>query len=66
LTEALGREAELTAIAGLTGVQRADHATHQLLESLGADRAERPAIRTATTVINASDSDDEVRWWSVT
>ncbi|HTK67708.1 MAG TPA: PD-(D/E)XK nuclease family protein [Pseudonocardia sp.] len=58
---ALGEDAELTVIAGLTGVRRADRAVHRLLETLGMDRADRPAIRTATTVINSSDSDDEVR-----
>src|SRR5581483_3138727 len=59
--EALGREAELTVIAGLTGVRRADRAVRRLLGSLGAQPPEPVAIPTATTVLNASDSDDEVR-----
>lgn len=58
---ALGEGAELTAIAGLTGVQRADRAVRRLLTSLGVNPEQRPTIRTATGVINASDSDDEVR-----
>ncbi len=59
--EALGRGAELTVIAALTGEERADRDVCRLLQHLGADPGDPPAARTATAVINASDSDDEVR-----
>lgn len=59
--QALGHNAELTVIAGLTGDDRADHAVRRVLRTFDAGHVEKPEIRAATSVINASDSDDEVR-----
>ncbi|MGI8869611.1 MAG: PD-(D/E)XK nuclease family protein, partial [Mycobacteriales bacterium] len=65
--EALAGAADLTVIAALTGTARADGAVHRTLDRLGAggpgrrSAAERPPVATADQVINASDSDDEVR-----
>lgn len=60
--KALGANGNLTVIAALTGVQRADTAVRHTLEQLGltADPVTRPRS-TASRVINASDADDEVR-----
>jgi hypothetical protein len=62
---ALADEAETTVIVGLTAVPRADEAVEAALGRLGAPSAPasmpRPKERTATTVLHASDSDDEVR-----
>ena len=58
---ALGETCELIVIAGLTGAQRADEAVHRTLSRLGVTTAEKPSISTASRIINASDSDDEVR-----
>lgn len=51
----------LTVIAALTGVQRADAGVHRTLQRLGLTTDARPQIATASRVLNASDSDDEVR-----
>lgn len=58
---ALTEGGELTVIAALTGVRRADAAIERTLTQLGAEPAAAPTIATAGRVINASDSDDEVR-----
>jgi ATP-dependent helicase/nuclease subunit B len=52
---------QVTAVVGLTGVARADHAVIGSLARLGVELAAGPKPRVATEVINASDSDDEVR-----
>ena len=59
--DVLGRTAELTVIAGLTGVRRADRTVRRSLERLGLGDEDRPRPPTATHVLNASDADDEVR-----
>ncbi|HKC26660.1 MAG TPA: PD-(D/E)XK nuclease family protein [Jatrophihabitans sp.] len=59
--KAVAQQADVTVLAALTGVRRADAAIHQTLLRLGASTDESVAIRTASRVINASDSDDEVR-----
>ncbi|MGH3099203.1 MAG: hypothetical protein ACRDMV_24735 [Streptosporangiales bacterium] len=60
---ALARHADLTVVAGLTGVERADRATLDSLALLELDPrpVDSPRPATATEVLNASDSDDEVR-----
>lgn len=58
LLEALAAAGELTVIAGFTGVERADRAIERLP---GVARPPRLPIATGTRMINASDSDDEVR-----
>ncbi len=60
---ALADRAELTVIAGLTGVKRADAAVARTLDRLGvgADARSKVPIPTAARVLTASDSDDEVR-----
>lgn len=59
---ALACRAELVVVAGLTGAQRADAAIRHTLDAIGAAVPdEPPAVATATDVLNASDSDDEVR-----
>ena len=61
LAAALGTHAELTVVAGLTGVRRADGAVETTIERLGLTPSAAPPIPTASHVLNASDSDDEVR-----
>ncbi len=60
---ALADRAELTLIAGLTGVIRADAAITQSLGRLGVsvDAPPKAWRRMATRVLTASDSDDEIR-----
>ena len=54
---------DMVVIAGLTGARRADRAVWQALEQLGVDRqVEKRTVATAHRVLNASDSDDEVRF----
>ncbi|SDT34636.1 PD-(D/E)XK nuclease superfamily protein [Friedmanniella luteola] len=50
-----------TVICGLTGVRRADAALTPWLEQLEVQLPDPPAPSTATRLLNASDSDDEVR-----
>ena len=57
----LAKSGELIVIAGLTGVRRADGAVETTLDRLGLPLPKAAAIPTATDVLNASDSDDEVR-----
>jgi ATP-dependent helicase/nuclease subunit B len=59
--KALAGRGDLTAIAGLTGVGRADRVVRRSLERMGLDTDERPKPRVADEVMHASDSDDEVR-----
>ncbi|QGG41839.1 PD-(D/E)XK nuclease family protein [Aeromicrobium yanjiei] len=59
--QALGQSGELVVIAGLTGARRADELVHRSLRRIGASTAWSPKIATAAKIINASDSDDEVR-----
>jgi RecB family exonuclease len=59
---ALAAHADLVVIAGRTGAKRADRAVLQTIERLEAESpVETRAVGTATRVLNASDSDDEVR-----
>jgi ATP-dependent helicase/nuclease subunit B len=58
---ALGAQTQLTVIAGKTGVKRADAAVERTLSLLGVEWGTATAIATADRVINASDSDEEVR-----
>ena len=58
---ALAAAGELTVIAALTGVKRADAAIEHTLTQLGCEPAAVLSRPTASRVINASDSDDEVR-----
>lgn len=58
---AIADQGYLTVIAGLTGAIRADEAVHRSLARLGASAADAPPIATATRILTASDSDDEVR-----
>jgi ATP-dependent helicase/nuclease subunit B len=58
----LGTSGELIVIAGFTGVQRADGAVERTLARLEAPQQAKPRRpATASRVLNASDSDDEVR-----
>jgi len=59
--QAIAESGELVVIAVLTGAQRADEAVHRSLKRLGAATDTKPDIATAHKIINASDSDDEVR-----
>lgn len=59
--KALGVNADLTVIAALTGVVRADAAVRHTLEQLGLMAETATPRSTASRVINASDADDEVR-----
>jgi ATP-dependent helicase/nuclease subunit B len=61
LAKALATRGDLTVIAGLTGVGRADRAVHRSLERIGLATDEHPKPRVADEVMHASDSDDEVR-----
>jgi ATP-dependent helicase/nuclease subunit B len=58
---ALAARNDLTVIAGLTGVARADRVVRRSLERIGLDTDVRPAPQVADEVMHASDSDDEVR-----
>ena len=58
---AIAESGELVVIAALTGAQRADEAVHRSLQRLGAEAGTKPGIATAHKIMNASDSDDEVR-----
>ena len=61
-TQALVAHADVTVIAGLTGDARADAAVGLILSKLGGGTSHAASTpRTATQVIHASDSDDEVR-----
>ena len=61
MVKALADAGDLIVIAAMTGVKRADEAVQRSLALLELT-AEPPATRaTATRVVNASDSDDEVR-----
>ena len=58
----LAARAELTVILGLTGVNRADRDVRRSLRRMGLpDDATKPEPGTATEVMHASDSDEEVR-----
>jgi hypothetical protein len=60
---ALAIAADMVVIAALTGAKRADRAIGHALERLGLEQpVEKRTIGTATRVLNASDSDDEVRY----
>lgn len=59
--DVLGQTAELTVLAGLTGVRRADRTVRRSLERLGLGDGGGPRPPTATHVLTASDADDEVR-----
>lgn len=59
--KALGANGNLTVIAALTGVRRADTAVRRTLEQLGLTAEVTTPPSTASRVINASDADDEVR-----
>ena len=61
VVEALAEAGDLTVIAAMTGVKRADEAVERSLGMLQPTTDDRQQIATATRVINASDSDDEVR-----
>lgn len=63
LVRALGEHGVVRAIVGLTGEQRADAAVRRSLGRLGLEHDElaAPTQATATRVLHASDSDDEVR-----
>ena len=60
---ALADNADFAVVVGLTGVMRADRAVHRSLDRLGLDPLDDPESTrpTATQVLHASDSDDEVR-----
>jgi RecB family exonuclease len=60
-TNALAGAADLTVIAGLTGVLRADRPVERTLSRLSLGTPDRPSIPVATHLLNASDSDDEIR-----
>jgi RecB family exonuclease len=57
----LAARSALIVIAGLTGVRRADAAVERTLARLGLEPPAPPTIATAHEILNASDSDDEVR-----
>jgi ATP-dependent helicase/nuclease subunit B len=59
--QALAARGDLTVIAGLTGVARADRVVRRSLERIGLGTDVRPAPPVADQVMHASDSDDEVR-----
>jgi RecB family exonuclease len=62
LVRAAADRTDVLVIAGLTGVRRADAAVRRTLELLGVPCDDyRPAHAFAGRVLNASDSDDEVR-----
>lgn len=58
---ALVDHGEVTVLAGLTGVRRADTAVRRSLDRLGTSQPEAPFAPTAGWVLHASDSDEEVR-----
>jgi ATP-dependent helicase/nuclease subunit B len=58
---ALGQTSEVVVVAGLTGAERADSAIRRSLERMGGEAGPKPLIATAGRVLNASDSDDEIR-----
>lgn len=59
---ALAGHAEVTVLAAMTGVQRADRAVLRSLKRIGAEPPEEsPKPPVASAVFNASDADDEVR-----
>jgi RecB family exonuclease len=59
---ALADTADLLVIAGRTGARRADRALERTLDRLAGEMTQlERAVGTATRVLNASDSDDEVR-----
>jgi ATP-dependent helicase/nuclease subunit B len=60
-TRALAEAGEVVVIAALTGAKRADAAVRRSLARLGVEPGDEPPIATAHRVLNASDSDDEVR-----
>jgi RecB family exonuclease len=59
----LADRADLTVVVGVTRVKRADRAVDGSLERIGLGAVEMPKMKpaTATRVLTASDSDDEVR-----
>ena len=59
--QALASRGDLTVIAALTGVARADRVVRRSLGRIGLDTDERPQPSVADEVMHASDSDDEVR-----
>ncbi|CAM3825874.1 PD-(D/E)XK nuclease family protein [Smaragdicoccus niigatensis] len=61
LAEALAGGDALSVIPGLTGATRADAGVERTLARLNVANIVPPQIRTATNVLNASDSDDEIR-----
>jgi len=58
---AVGAQGDLIVIAALTGARRADESIERTLALLGVEAGTAPRIGIASRVINASDSDDEVR-----
>jgi RecB family exonuclease len=62
LAEMLVKHADLTVVAALTNVDRADSTVLRSLRRLGLEEpTERPERPVATEILNASDADDEVR-----
>ena len=59
--QALAARGDLTVIAGLTGVARADRVVRRSLDRIGLGTDERQPPQVADEVMHASDSDDEVR-----
>ncbi|MGH3483479.1 MAG: PD-(D/E)XK nuclease family protein [Nocardioidaceae bacterium] len=59
--KSLAARGDLTVIAGLTGVSRADRVVHRSLRRIGLGTDERRKPITAHEAMHASDSDDEVR-----
>lgn len=58
---ALGGDSDVAVVSALTGARRADEALEETLTLLDARPGQAPRIKTASRVINASDSDDEIR-----
>ena len=62
LVAALDRAAEVRVLLGLTGLERADAAVRRWLPEAAAGSLTRPDPANGTAAMNASDSDEEVRW----
>ncbi|MEJ7795806.1 MAG: PD-(D/E)XK nuclease family protein [Nocardioides sp.] len=61
LLRSLAQVTDVTVLAGRTGAERADRVVLEGLAALGLSPEFRPKVTTAHEVLNASDSDDEVR-----